>query len=444
MESVGTIADIPKVYTAIAEWLSCILYLCVCNRQMLKKKRTCIILAVSLVLLVILQIGIGGAPVFLWIPGMIVAAGIMYAVLLLCGIDSKMNAGYWLVRAFVLAEMMASLEWQLYYFCSDGYQNESFWMKTIVLVLVYGLVFILVYFLEIKQTNASQLNVTRKELCITVAIGILTFAMSNLSYVYSNTPFSSPIAREAFNIRTLMDFGGFAFLFAFHILRCEDHMESELDAIQNILHTQYAQYRMSQENIDMINHKYHDLKHQIAVLRRESNLDKREEYLDEMEQGIADYESQFKTGNSVLDTILTGKSLYCTHNGITITCVADGTLLNDIYVMDLCTIFGNALDNAIECEVQIAEKEKRLIHVSVSELNHFVFIRVENYVEQAPDFRNDLPATTKKNKAYHGFGLKSIQYSAEKYDGKMTVSVEDNWFVLKILIPRHGVKYSDV
>ncbi len=52
-----------------------------------------------------------------------------------------------------------------------------------------------------------------------------------------------------------------------------------------LLHTQYAQYRMSRENMELINHKYHDLKHQIAVLRKESDLDKREAYLDEIEQG---------------------------------------------------------------------------------------------------------------------------------------------------------------
>lgn len=438
MNGVGTIADIPKAYTAIAEWLSCILYLSVCSPDSLKNKKTAVKLVLALGLLIVVQMLIGRAPVFLWIPGMMVAAGIMFAMFVLCGGMSKKNAGYWLVRAFILAEMTASLEWQLDYFFLDGHQEKNFWAQSLFLAAVYGVVFVLVFFFEKTQSYASQLCVTKKELMMTVGIGGVTFCMSNLSYVYSNTPFSSPLAREAFNIRTLMDIAGFAFLCAYHIQRCEDHMKTELDAIQNILRTQYAQYRMSQENIDMINHKYHDLKHQIAVLRNESNLERREQYLDELEQGITDYEAQFKTGNSVLDTILTGKSLYCSRQGITLTCVADGSLLNGIYVMDLCTIFGNALDNAVECEVQIADQEKRLIHVSVSRQNNFVFIRIENYIEGPLEFHNDLPVSTKKDRAYHGFGLKSIRYSAEKYNGTMTVSVEDNWFVLKVLIPETG------
>lgn len=436
MNDVGTISDIPKAYAAIAKWLSCVLYICICNKQELKNKKSVITLVIALVLLVILQEYLDNVPVFLWLPGMTVTAMIMFVALEKCGNLSKMNAGYWLVRAFVLAEMTASLEWQLYYFFLDNYKTGTIWMQSAFLILIYGIVFTLVYFWEKKQTYAIQFNVTKKELSVTSAIGIITFAMSNLSYVYSDTPFSSPIAREAFNIRTLMDLGGLAFLFAYHIQRCEDHTKAELDAIQNILRTQYAQYRMSQDNIDMINHKYHDLKHQIAILRSENNLEKREAYLDEMERGITDYELQFKTGNSVLDTILTGKSMYCARHNITLTCVADGTLLKEIYVMDLCTIFGNALDNAIECAVQITAPEKRLIHVSVSERNNFVFIRIENYIEEIPTFKNELPVTTKKEKDYHGFGIKSIQYSVEKYNGSITVTAKENWFVLKVLIPK--------
>lgn len=46
-------------------------------------------------------------------------------------------------------------------------------------------------------------------------------------------------------------------------------------------------------------------------------------------------------------------------------------MLKDMYVMDICTIFGNALDNAVECEMQIENKEKRLIHVTVSAVSGF-------------------------------------------------------------------------
>ena len=162
---------------------------------------------------------------------------------------------------------------------------------------------------------------------------------------------------------------------------------------------------------------------------------KKEVYLDELEQGIKNYESMFKTGNGVLDTLLTGVSLKCSRQNITFTCVADGTLLNQIYVMDLCTIFGNALDNAIEHVIQIEDTEKRLIHVTVTKMAEFVLIRVENYLQGDVKFDGELPSTIKENKNYHGFGLKSIKYSVEKYHGTMEVKAEKHWFTINILIP---------
>ena len=201
------------------------------------------------------------------------------------------------------------------------------------------------------------------------------------------------------------------------------------------LQNQYAQYVQSKESIELINYKYHDLKHQIAVLRSEEDPQKREAFLDEMEAEIRQYEAQNKTGNKVLDTVLTSKSLYCNKNGITFTCVADGTLLDFMDVMDICSIFGNALDNAIECEMKIPNKEKRLIHVTVSRQKAFLILKFENYCEEKLQYQDGNIATTKKDKKYHGYGMKSIRYTVNKYGGAVTIDTKENWFDLKILIP---------
>ena len=68
--------------------------------------------------------------------------------------------------------------------------------------------------------------------------------------------------------------------------------------------------------------------------------------------------------------------------GVQITCVADGALLNFMHVMDICTIFGNALDNALESVIMLTDPQKRLIHVTVSAQRSFVSIQVLNYCEQ--------------------------------------------------------------
>ena len=205
--------------------------------------------------------------------------------------------------------------------------------------------------------------------------------------------------------------------------------------MQNILDMQYANYQISKKSVDMVNQKYHDLKHQINLLRAEFDSKDALVYLDKMEREIESYEAQNKTGNKILDTILTGKSLYCQQNDIKLTVVADGSLLNFMDIMDVSALFGNALDNAIESVSAIQDKEKRLIHLTVSRDKGFVRIRMENCYGGELDFENGLPQTTKKDRNYHGYGLKSMRSTVQKYNGSVRVDAKDGWFELRVLIP---------
>ena len=213
----------------------------------------------------------------------------------------------------------------------------------------------------------------------------------------------------------------------------------EVTALQNILQTQYANYRSSEESVELINRKYHDLKHQIAVLRSEVKSGKNLEYLDRVEQEIHAYEAENKTGNRVLDTILTSKSLHCQQNGIQLTCVADGAALDFMDVMDLSALFGNALDNAIEGVSLLPDADQRLIHLAVARQKGFVSIRLENRCKEELRVDKGLPSTTKAEKGLHGYGLKSIQATVAKYGGSATVHAENGWFELRILIPAMNV-----
>jgi hypothetical protein len=429
------LTEIPRIYTAIAEWAACTIYM-----LMLKKRfhgvKLVIVMVAALIIQCCIQVVAGTLPTALWIFGMTLAIGMMLFYIHFCCEISWINSGYYCVMAFILAEFAASLEWQLYYYIVDTTGNSSLWLNLFILAAVYGITYFGLFYMEKKQMlKLHQERVMTKELLSVIAIGSTVFFVSNLSFIYSNTPFSSPITKEVFNIRTLVDLSGLAILFAYHILRREMQAKYEIDAMQNILQSQYMQYRKSSESIDLINRKYHDLKHQIAVLRAEEDSGKRHAFLDEMESEIKSYEAQNKTGNTVVDTVLTGKSMTCQKYGIELTCVVDGKLLNFMHVMDICTILGNALDNAIECEIQIEEKNKRLIHVAVLSKKDFIVLRFENYFEGKLNYENNLPTTTKSKAAYHGFGIKSIQYTAQKYGGWITINQKGNWFELNVVIP---------
>ena len=426
--------DIPRLYTALAEWLACLVYI----SQFPLRLRGWKLAAVSGGMLLVQStffLATKSLPLVLWMPCMVCAVALMVLFIWICCNVNVLNAGYSGIRAFILAEFGASLEWQLYFHSSFHFGRDNLWNKTVCLVIVYTIVFGFMYYLENRRKISNhRMRVTAREMWGAVAIGIAAFLMSNLSYAYTNTSFGDVVI-DIFNTRTMVDLGGLAILYAYHVQRGELHMKYELDSIHNVLQNQYAQYRQSRESIDVINRKYHDLKHQIAALRAENNPARRNEWLDEMEENIKAYEAQNKTGNPVLDTVLTSKSLYCQKHGINLTCVADGTKLGFMDVRDICTIFGNAMDNAIECELRIPDKTKRLIHVTVAVQRGFLLLRFENYYEGYLEFEEGLPVTTKQEKNYHGFGIKSIRYTAQKYNGSVKINTDDNWFEMKVLIP---------
>ena len=179
----------------------------------------------------------------------------------------------------------------------------------------------------------------------------------------------------------------------------------------------------------------HDLKHQMAAIRHMRDDEEINRQLKEMEHSVMIYDSVVKTGNPVLDTVLTEKCLYCEEHQIVMTCMADGEHLDFIDKVDLYTMFGNAIDNAVESVMKLSEKEKRVIQVSVFNEKNLLMIRVKNHCEDQLRFVDGLPVTTKKDKGYHGFGLKSIQHTAEKYGGTLVCQQLDRAFVMQVLLP---------
>jgi Signal transduction histidine kinase regulating citrate/malate metabolism len=427
--------DIPRFYTALAEWISCF----ICILEVRRRLSTGKFIAVSLGAFAIQALFLTftkDQSGLLWIVYMAVAILGMYAYIFISCNIGRRAAGYYCVRTFIIAEFIASLHWQIhcyYYYILD--RNEGV-EQYLLLFLIYALGFsvIALIFKRFKMNDVGA-EVSNKELAFVIVIGLVVFMMSNLGFVYSKTPFSGQYMMDIFNVRTLVGLGGVAIIYAHQVSLSDLRSKRELASMENILYNQYAQYQQSQESIDIINYKYHDLKNHILVLRSERNVEKRNEYLDKIEQEIKEYEAQNKTGNKVLDTLLTSKKLYCMQKDICMTCVVDGSLIEFMDVMDICSVFGNALDNAIAHEEKIEDTQKRLIHVSTFSQNSFLIIRFENYCEEKIKFQGELPISTKKNATFHGYGLKSLRYVVRKYGGEVTINVENNWFGLNILIP---------
>ena len=103
--------------------------------------------------------------------------------------------------------------------------------------------------------------------------------------------------------------------------------------------------------------------------------------------------------------------------------------------MDLSALFGNMLDNALECVERIEDAPRRLVRLYVGGEKGFLRIRLENTCDWPVRFSDGLPLTDKPDKRQHGFGMKSMRRTVEKYGGSLVASQQDGWFILKILVP---------
>ena len=186
----NVVPSIPRVLTALAEWGACLVYIQKYEKR-LKGWRLWSVLGLFLVVQSLFLYVTGSWPVALWIPCMAVAVGMMFGCIALCCNMSLVSVGYCTVRAFLLAEFAASLEWQLYAYGALRLGKDSFFYSAAFAVAVYGAVFFLMYRLESRRSvQYPALAVRPRELWPALVMGVTCFAMSNLSFVYAKTPFS--------------------------------------------------------------------------------------------------------------------------------------------------------------------------------------------------------------------------------------------------------------
>ena len=440
----GTVVNTPGYYYAISYWLSASVMIFVqgCGKIDLWKYLYSVLSFISIFTVMFFTDGI--KQIF-FMPLMICVFGLMLLYMRMAGELPWRETGFYCAKAFINAEFAASLCWQIHYFYTGdfsglmkGTSEQTAW-RLLHMVVIYAVMYILVYLIErYLKKDIEELQITRRELLVVYFVVIVVYCISNVSYVDVKSIFSGGTAMDVFIIRTLADLSGMAVLYAYHIQVKEIQMRFEKDTLQNITNMQYKNYKLSKESIDIVNQKYHDLKHQINLLKSGADSEKAGEYLEQMEREIKIYETQNKTGNKVLDTILTSKSMHCQRHGIELKFMGEGQLLNFMEDMDISALFGNMLDNAIESVVKIKDRQKRLISIHVIQERQFIRIRTENYCEEDVQFQDGLPVTTKKDKRFHGYGTKSIQKIVEKYGGSVSADCSDNWFELKILIPMKG------
>lgn len=288
-------------------------------------------------------------------------------------------------------------------------------------------VFVAGYFLFARRSRGRE---TKVHAWWIIVISLFAIIICNMLFSFINM---EGLGGSVFMKMVFIICCTLAMLFQFSVFRSEE-LNYEKLIMEQLLANEQKQHKMSQENIDLINIKCHDLKKQIELLRAGVGRADMEKEFDNVERAVLLYGDTIKTGNENLDLVLTEKQLYCAKHDIRIEVIADGAALNFMSPADVYSLFGNAMDNAVE-SVMKSEAPNRIINIYIKRKHDMVGVTVSNYCGEKVVFIDDFPATTKEDKNYHGFGVRSMKYVVEKYGGNIVFDVTNDIFSVNILFP---------
>ncbi|MBR1814467.1 MAG: sensor histidine kinase [Lachnospiraceae bacterium] len=208
----------------------------------------------------------------------------------------------------------------------------------------------------------------------------------------------------------------------------QSRYRTDMEILDQVLIEERKQYQQMKENMDVINMRCHDLRHQLDDYADKLTAQEIESLRDAMDF----YDSHIKTGCEVLDVVLHVKQPVCRAEHIEMTCLADGECLSFVRTRHLYSLFNNAIGNAIEAVKKLKDPEKRAISVTVERQKELAVIEVTNYFDGRL-----IPAgaTSKSDRSRHGFGTMSMRYIAESYSGKVLTHTEGELYCLRIELP---------
>lgn len=132
------VPDIPRLYTALAEWSACLLFVLLLKPRHKEWWKRILISVGALAAQTAFLVSTGHVIIYFWIPCMIIAVLIMIGYIYASCKISLTDSAYFAMFAFVLAEFVASLEWQIVCFMWEDETRIAWWIQLIPLIIVYA------------------------------------------------------------------------------------------------------------------------------------------------------------------------------------------------------------------------------------------------------------------------------------------------------------------
>ncbi len=301
------------------------------------------------------------------------------------------------------------------------------WETYFLVLAIRALTVLVVY--KICRKNQYQL-MWKDALVLTIVFATGFFMFMKNAFMHLNLGTVSEISSCIVEVIYPLFFMVF-FLYVRNTLYLREQEQKDKMQIAQ-LQKQFDYYQAKQKDEEKVRAVYHDMKNHLLILQQQINSPETAEMIEELQAQVAMYEDYVHTGNGILDIILREKSELAREKQIALSVSVDFNGVDFIEPLDISTIFGNGLDNAIEASEKLPV-EQRTILVKTGKIQNFLSIVIQNNCTE--ESKPTKKRTTKSSDFLHGFGISNMQKAAGKYDGQLITTCENGKFVLKILIP---------
>lgn len=229
----------------------------------------------------------------------------------------------------------------------------------------------------------------------------------------------------------------FALVIQFNLNRW-NRDKTELQITKRLLKDEKKQYDQWKSSVDLVNIRFHDIKHMLSDIKsvvETKGIDCPN--LSVIEKAVNAYTNSLTTGNDVLDVMLINMSEFCHNHNIQFSYMGNAQSLKQADGMELYSLFGNAIDNAIESVSKIEDENKRIIDLTIKEFGESLIIHIWNYFIGDVQFRDGLPVPSGEEDI-HGYGMKSMKMIVDRAGGTMNAYTKGEVFNLDIILPSHS------
>lgn len=321
------------------------------------------------------------------------------------------------------SELMVMQFWS--YFNEPVYSQNIMYgdFSSMIMIMINMICFVLTFALG-KIINQSEIKIKLRDIYPVIIQGI-PFIVVLLGIHLALPTLQAPNIRMWFLVSSI----GICIAFIFNVMYMQNYLKmlDERKKEEQTLHElkiKNEYYLQKLEVEEKIKSVYHDLKNYFLLSDQEIIDEKIRKKLDL-------YERFYETGNEFLNIVLAEKISKAYEKGINIECHVDFSKGSFMDALDISTIFGNLLDNALEATEKVPENEK-YIFINAAPKRNFLIIAIKNSMVS----NREGGFTSKKwNSTFHGYGLKNIERSLNNYDGKMKINVKEAEFEVNIVLP---------